>query len=128
MKWLLTHFMALLSFNAPWKYQETSDFLMYFRKYKKRPVPGNGLKIFLINMSVKCWYSCLLHNRACFLTVDLHWCWYSCLLHNRACFLTVDQHWCWYSCLLHNSVLSYGRSALVLSMHSRSIKFQCFLI
>ena len=26
------------------------------------------------NMSAKCCYSCLLHNRACFLIVDPHWC------------------------------------------------------
>ena len=50
----LTPFMTLLSFNAPGKHQETSGFLMYFRKYRKRPVPGNGLKIFLTNMSAEC--------------------------------------------------------------------------
>ena len=75
----LIHFMALVSFNALWKHQETSGFLMYFRKYRKKPVPWNGLKIFLTNMSAECWYSCLLHNRACFLTVDLHW-FFQCTL------------------------------------------------
>ena len=65
--------MALLSFNGPWIHQKTFGFLMYFRKYKKRPVSGNGLKIFLRNMSAECWHSYLLHNRTCFLTVDLHW-------------------------------------------------------
>ena len=73
MKWLLTHFMALPSFNAPWKQQETSGFLMYFQKHRKKPVPGNGLMIFLTNMSAECWYSCLVHNRAHFITVDLQW-------------------------------------------------------
>ena len=41
--------------------------------YRKRPVPWNGWKIFLINMPAQCWYSCLFHNRACFLITDLHW-------------------------------------------------------
>ena len=43
--------MALVAFSAPWKHQENSCFLMYFRKYRKRPVPWNELKIFLTNMS-----------------------------------------------------------------------------
>ena len=60
---------------------------MYLRKYRKRPVPGNGLKISLTNVSAECWYSCLFHNR---------------------------------------TLLSYSRSVLVLSMHSRGIKFKCF--
>ena len=46
---------------------------MYSRKYRKRLVPWNGLKIFLTNMSAQCWYSCLFHKRACFLAVDLQW-------------------------------------------------------
>ena len=49
-KWLLFHFMVLVSFYVPWKQQETRS-LMYFRKYRKRSVPWNGLKIFLTNMS-----------------------------------------------------------------------------
>ena len=38
--------------------------LMYFRKYWKRKVPWNGLKIFF---SAECWHSCLLHNKHVFL-------------------------------------------------------------
>ena len=45
---------------------------VYFRKYRKKTVPWNGLKIFLTNMSIECRYSCFFHNRACFLTVNLH--------------------------------------------------------
>ena len=52
---------------------KTSCFLMYFRKYRKRPVSWNGLKICLTNTSAECLYSCLFHNRACFITVDQHW-------------------------------------------------------
>ena len=60
-------------FYACWKHQEISDFLIYFGEYRKRAVAWNVLiKIFLANMSTECWYSCLFHNRACFLTVDLH--------------------------------------------------------
>ena len=32
----------------------------------KTPVPWNGLKIFLTNMSAECWYSCLFHNSMLF--------------------------------------------------------------
>ena len=46
--------MALVSFYAPRKYLETSDFLVYFTEYRKRQVPGNGLNIFLTNMSADC--------------------------------------------------------------------------
>ena len=53
--------MTLVSFNLPWNHQATSGFLMYFRKYKKTPVPWNGLKIFLTNMSAECY-------------VDIHAC------------------------------------------------------
>ena len=60
-------------YNVSWKHQKTSDFLMHLKKYRKRPVSWNGLKILLINVSAKCWYLRLFHNRACFLTVDLHW-------------------------------------------------------
>ena len=63
--------MALVSFNAPWKHQATSGFLMYFGKYKNTPVPWNGLNIFFKDMSAECWYSCLFHNKACFLTVGV---------------------------------------------------------
>ena len=53
----------------PWNHQEISGFLMYFREYRKRPVAWNGSKIFLTNTSAECKYSCLFHNRACFLIV-----------------------------------------------------------
>ena len=67
-KWLLTYFTALVSFYAPWKQKEISIFLMYFRECRKRPtVPWN---IFLTTTLVECWYSCLFHNKACFLIVD----------------------------------------------------------
>ena len=61
------HYSIYFKGSAPWKRQETSDFLMFFRKYRKNPVPWNGLNIFLTNMSVECWYSWLFRNRACFL-------------------------------------------------------------
>ena len=64
-KWFLTHFMA--------KYLETSGFQIYFRNYRERQKPWSGLKIFLTNMSAKCWCSWLFHNRARFLLVNLNW-------------------------------------------------------
>ena len=35
------------------------NYCMLFMKYRKRPVPWNGLKISLTNMSAECLYSCL---------------------------------------------------------------------
>ena len=67
------HYSIYFKGSAPSKRQETSDFLMFFRKYRKNPVPWNGLNIFLTNMSVEYWYSWLFRNRACFSTDDLHW-------------------------------------------------------
>ena len=46
---------------------------IYFSEYRKRPVEWNGLKIFLTSMSAECWYSCLFHNRAYCLIVNLLW-------------------------------------------------------
>ena len=51
MKWLLTHFMALVSFYIPWKHQETPGFLIYFKSIEKDQCHWNGVKIFLVNMS-----------------------------------------------------------------------------
>ena len=79
--------MGHFSFSAPSKHQETSSFLMYFREYRKRPAPWNGLDIFVKYVS------------------------------RMLIFMLV----------LKQNMLSYSRSALVLSMHSRGIKFQCFL-
>ena len=40
----LTHFMPLISFDTPWKYQKTSDFPSdVSRGYQKRSVAWNGL-------------------------------------------------------------------------------------
>ena len=46
---------------------------IYFSDYRKRPVEWNGLKIFLTSMPAECWYSCLFHNTACYLIVNLLW-------------------------------------------------------
>ena len=43
---ILTHFMPLVYFDAPWKHQKTSENLCFsdvFRGYRKRPVAWNGL-------------------------------------------------------------------------------------
>ena len=41
--WLLNHFMPLVSFYTPWKYQKTLRFCHVFRGYTKRTVAWNRL-------------------------------------------------------------------------------------
>ena len=41
----LTHFMPLVSFYTPWKYQKNQRFSDVFKAYRKRPVARNGLKL-----------------------------------------------------------------------------------
>ena len=41
--YLITHFMSLVSFYAPWKYQKTRYLFSWGGRYRKRPVIWNGL-------------------------------------------------------------------------------------
>ena len=67
----MTHFILLVSVYTPWKHQNTSDVLMFFRGYEKRPLACVALIIFFYSI-VKCNSATISGN---FLTLKQFWCW-----------------------------------------------------